>query len=176
MSPNINLTKLSFFFDFTVFVMSQQWHIYQVLRCYFSINKDHSFPNNILVAHGKLLNHARTLISVLYSMSSFILHLASYFCTTYWNTTVSSETSSKKHNVTKLFIGYQNKFSCNKMYNFPLSMHFKWKAHKQQFKQSAYEKRRRSRLHGACQFVPRQNYKIVIKCRVVVLCIQSVFY
>ena len=76
-SPNINLTKLSFFFDFTVFVMSQQWHIYQVLRCYFSINKDHSFPNNILVAHGKLLNHARTLISVLYSMSNFILHLES---------------------------------------------------------------------------------------------------
>ena len=70
--------KLSFFIDFTVFVMSQQWHIYQVLRCYFSINKDHSFPNNILVAHGKLLNHARTLILVLYSMSNLILHLTSY--------------------------------------------------------------------------------------------------
>ena len=100
--------------------MSQQWHIYQVLRCYFSINKDHSFPNNILVAHGKLLNHARTLISVLYSMSNFILHLASSILTR-----VVSETSYKKHNVKKLFIGYQNKFSCNKMYNFPLSMHFK---------------------------------------------------
>ena len=33
-----------------------------------------------------------------------------------------------------------------------------------------------SSTKGACQFIPRQNYKIVIKCRVVVLCIQSVFY
>ena len=33
-----------------------------------------------------------------------------------------------------------------------------------------------STTKGACQFIPRQNYKIVIKCRVVVLCTQSVFY
>ena len=46
-------------------------------------------------------------------------------------------------------------------------MHFKGKAHKQQFKQSTYK------IDYACQFVLRPNYKVVINFRVLYL---LVFY
>ena len=66
-----------------------------------------------------------------------------------------------------------------KKYNFPLSMHI---SNEKLINSNLNDLHTRktedqdSSTKGACQFIPRQNYKIVIKCRVVVLCIQSVFY